>query len=186
MFVDNTANVSISNATITANTAEIGGGVSTNNGQLSITLVNSIVAGNSASDAANEIEIFSQAATVTASASNVFGESSHTTVEAFLNFTPGTLDLNGSSDISGGGIAINDLLVSNLADNGGSTRTHALQANSPARNFSLIANCPAQDQRSEARNTNDGFCDTGAYEFIDETGFVVIPLGNGRAVVVPL
>jgi hypothetical protein len=58
-----------------------------------------------------------------------------------------------------------------LADNGGPTETHALEANSPAIDFVFSEACPAPfiDQRNEPRPVDmdgDGVgeCDTGAYE----------------------
>lgn len=50
-----------------------------------------------------------------------------------------------------------------LADNGGPTQTHALQAGSPAIDAGNNTNCPATDQRGVSRS--DGACDIGAYEF---------------------
>lgn len=73
-----------------------------------------------------------------------------------------------------------------LANNGGTTLTHALQSNSIARDSS-IGTCPAQDQRGQTRDVSDGFCDIGAVEFDvnDGSNFIVIPLGNNKAAVVP-
>jgi hypothetical protein len=70
-----------------------------------------------------------------------------------------------------------------LADNGGPTQTHALSEDSIARN-SATDNCLATDQRGETRNTSDGFCDVGAFEFIDASDitFFVVPLKNGKSV----
>jgi hypothetical protein len=48
-----------------------------------------------------------------------------------------------------------------LADNGGNTLTHALQAGSPAINAGDNVGCPAKDQRGYLREAN---CDMGAYE----------------------
>ena len=49
-----------------------------------------------------------------------------------------------------------------LADNGGPTRTHALQAGSPAINAGNAALCPTTDQRGFGRQ---GACDIGPFEF---------------------
>lgn len=49
-----------------------------------------------------------------------------------------------------------------LADNGGPTRTHALQPGSAAIDAGSAPTCPATDQRGRARV---GPCDIGAYEF---------------------
>ena len=52
-----------------------------------------------------------------------------------------------------------------LADNGGSTETHALLAGSPAIDAADVAACPATDQRGVTRPQGAG-CDVGAYEFV--------------------
>jgi beta-glucanase (GH16 family) len=54
-------------------------------------------------------------------------------------------------------------LVDPLADNGGSTLTHALLAGSPAIDAGDNAVCPVTDQRGVAR---DAACDVGAYEYV--------------------
>ncbi|MFC1922577.1 carbohydrate binding domain-containing protein [Chloroflexota bacterium] len=52
-----------------------------------------------------------------------------------------------------------------LADNGGPTLTHALQAGSPAIDAADGAVCPASDQRGVFR-PQGAACDTGAYELV--------------------
>ncbi len=56
-----------------------------------------------------------------------------------------------------------------LADNGGNTRTHALQSTSPAIDAGTNNGCPPTDQRGVARKDGDGdntvTCDIGAYEY---------------------
>jgi hypothetical protein len=54
-------------------------------------------------------------------------------------------------------------LIDGLADNGGSTLTHALQPGSPAIDAANAAFCPPTDQRGVAR---DAACDVGAFEFV--------------------
>ena len=56
-----------------------------------------------------------------------------------------------------------DPLLAPLADNGGSTMTHALQAGSPAINSGDNTNCASTDQRGHVR-PQGGTCDMGAYE----------------------
>ena len=80
-----------------------------------------------------------------------------------------------------------------LAENGGLTMTHALSIESVARNIVEAASCSIEDQRGELREVSDGFCDVGAYEFVESNGsldgnnlFYVIPMGSNKAVVVPL
>ena len=57
-----------------------------------------------------------------------------------------------------------DPLLNGLADNGGFTETHSLQAGSPALDNGS-GGCPADDQRDTGRDAN---CDIGAYEGITE------------------
>lgn len=74
-----------------------------------------------------------------------------------------------------------------LADNGGFTRTHALNKNSIARDTGDNANCPDVDQRGNDRF--DMFCDVGAVEYtqgdVTASNFIVIPLSGGKVVVIP-
>ena len=70
------------------------------------------------------------------------------------------LDSDGSCP---GAIISVDPMLEPLADNGGSTMTHALPANSPAVD-AATGDCPATDQRGEARPGGSD-CDLGAYEF---------------------
>lgn len=81
-------------------------------------------------------------------------------------------------------------ILSPLADNGGVTRTHALPKNSPAIDKVSGADCAAivsnTDQREEERPSG-GACDIGAFEYQQESSsFFVIPIGNGKAVVINL
>lgn len=78
-----------------------------------------------------------------------------------------------------------------LNDNGGTSRTHALANTSIARNSSFDL-CQDTDQRGKTRDTSDGACDVGAFEFIegkdgqDNSGFFVVPLKNGKTVIFEL
>ncbi len=52
-----------------------------------------------------------------------------------------------------------------LANNGGDTRTMALQESSPAIHYASAGVCPATDQRGWPRLLQ-GVCDSGAYEWV--------------------
>ncbi len=69
-----------------------------------------------------------------------------------------------------------------LADNGGLTLTHALDIDSNAIDTGTSLECPETDQRGEKRDNN---CDVGAYEYVADGDFFVIPLSGNRAVVLP-
>ena len=70
-----------------------------------------------------------------------------------------------------------------LTNNGGRTLTHALADDSIAINTGNNATCVARDQRGFTRNDRE--CDVGAFEVQDDGGFFVIPLKNGKVVVIP-
>jgi hypothetical protein len=73
-----------------------------------------------------------------------------------------------------------------LRNNGGPTKTHALRSSSIARDSGDV--CSFSDQRGKPRPiTIEDPCDIGSFEFGpgDDTGFIVIPLGNGKVVVIP-
>jgi hypothetical protein len=74
-------------------------------------------------------------------------------------FTDGTCFPVGSDLVVAPGAAG----IGALADNGGPTLTHALQAGSPAINNASAAGCPATDQRGVAR-PQGAACDVGAFE----------------------
>ncbi len=101
------------------------------------------------------------------------------------NAIPSTIITDANTIIEGGGcnaVRTEDPGLLPLADNGGPTQTHALMPTSIAIDSGGAATCPATDQRGEQRDVN---CDVGAFEFIDNTGFFVIPLKNGKTVVIP-
>ena len=157
------AAVTLHNCTVSGNSASSGGGVSVTGGAAA-TLRSSLISGNAA-DAGREL--INENSTVNATSSNLFGHSGETSTQAFSGFTPGASDVVATSD--GSAAATLSAILSPLADNSGSTQTHALPAASPAVN--LDATCGTglpTDQRGTARPTTD--CDAGAYEYVAPTG----------------
>ena len=71
-----------------------------------------------------------------------------------------------------------------LQDNGGLSLTHALRGNSPAIDTADSAQCLTEDQRSETRLATR--CDVGAFEYLDQSMFYVIPLKDGSVVVITI
>ena len=145
--IHNEGVININNSTISGNTASSrGGGVFSNYFEYiycspplnycdsiplpgEISFNNSLISGNRANNNGNEI--YRQISSVIyADANNLFGDSSQSNTEAFSNFTPGENDINATSD--GINIALDNILDPSLADNGGSTLTHALVPGSPA------------------------------------------------------
>ena len=131
----------IANSTISGNSADDGGGIFTDVAGYYLTVLeDSIVSGNTANSLGNEIFVYDRnfygysvsvyTNAVDANGGNLFGDSSQTNAEAFYDFTPGVSNINATSD--GINVALTDILDANLADNGGSTLTHALVAGSPA------------------------------------------------------
>ena len=176
IFVFNSS-TNLVNSTVSLNLADYsGGGILAKNN--SVSLGNSIVAGNTAPDAA-EIENFNNTTSFTADKANLFGDSSNTNEQAFSHFAPGVGDI--SSTYDGGNPTALSSIVSLLYDNGGSTKTHALVMDSPAINRGDPQLCKdkmiLRDQRGERR---DAWCDIGAYELMENTSFFIVPLRNGK------
>ncbi|MEX0683765.1 MAG: choice-of-anchor Q domain-containing protein [Dehalococcoidia bacterium] len=129
------------NLTIAFNDSEVlGGGISTD-ADSTTTIVNTIVAANENFDCRSGLDSVSPSS----GGHNLDGD--------------GSCQLSGPSDLVGV-----DPLLSDLADNGGPTMTHALLAGSPATNAGDDARCPAWDQRGAPRPVGP-VCDIGAYEF---------------------
>ncbi len=136
----------LNNVTITGNTANSdgdatgdGGGIY-QEGPISPTVKNSIVAGNAVGAGGQGPDCFG---TVTSGGHNM------------IRSTTGCTGLTGPGDLTG-----LDPLLGPLADNGGPTMTHALLKGSPAIDAGGT-DCAATDQRSLPRN-----CDIGAYELV--------------------
>ncbi len=143
------ADIEIINSTI-VNNSGAGTGIDMTDGGR-VTLTNSIVANNANADCA------SSAATV-----------SH------------SLIADGSCAITDGvdGNLIADPLLDALADNGGSTLTHALLSNSPATDAADSVQCLATDQRGFVRDGDA--CDIGAFEVT--AGDCTVTPDNGETV----
>jgi CSLREA domain-containing protein len=136
--------VSLNNVTLVANTAsDFGGGIGSNiNG--SVTVTNTILSGNLRAGVAQNCGL-GGAAVITSSGNNLSDDATCTT------FVQGTDKNNTAAGIN-----------TALAENGGLTRTHGLQAGSAAINAGNAATCLVTDQRGFARQ---GTCDIGAFEF---------------------
>lgn len=146
----------LNNVTITNNTADIdnngiglGGGLARGDG--TVTLHNTIVAGN-----------FNSITTVRDEISGmVANTSSYNLIGISTGLTGMTNGVN--SNLIGSLMTPINPLLGALADNGGPTFTHALLSGSPALDSGNNATCAATDQRGNARPFN-GVCDRGAFE----------------------
>ena len=120
----------VNNTTITGNNATTeGGGIYLGAAGSTLDLNQSIVSGNSAF-AGNEVHNKYSATNITTN-TNLFGHSGETNAESFVNFTAGSNDITATSDGSNS-TALTGILNPTLADNGGSTLSHALVSGSPA------------------------------------------------------
>nr|MBP7693866.1 right-handed parallel beta-helix repeat-containing protein [Anaerolineales bacterium] len=147
-----TGTLTMNNCTVTANiSAVVEAGVYIEGGTFSFK--NSLIAGNLPSNGIGEVDIvfILPDATVTSQGNNLIGD------EGTLDYTWLASDLVGDATV--GPI---DPLLNALAGNGGTTRTHALQAASPAIDPASSNGAPAADQRGYLRN---GAADIGAFEY---------------------
>ena len=134
-------NVTLTGNTAPADAANMGGGNITVGGEVSITLINTLVANPGGT------------------ASNCKKDS--TGAAAIVNDGGNTQSVGVTC---GAAIPVADPKLGPLEDNGGATATHALAADSPARDAGNNAKCAATDQRGVVRPQN-GSCDIGAFEY---------------------
>ncbi len=178
------SSVSLTNSTVSENFSVFGGGgISIRSSGSSLSLSNSIVSGNYATNDGNEIVLFSSYSI----SDSLLGSSISSGNSAFYGFTPSSTE-NIIATYDGNQPTALRSILGALQNNGGSTQTHALVANSPAINAANNGACPATDQREETR---DNQCDIGAFEFIEEEpieeeSFFVVPLPNGKSVIFSL
>lgn len=185
--ISNLGVMTISNSTLSANEATSdGGGLVNYRGDM--TVVNTTITGNSgggvfvgggygntttrfrrtivSGNTSGEVKITNDGGThtVIANKHNIFGRNGNAGV---TGFSPGATDIVPAGALS--------TILSPLASNGGPTQTHALPANSPARDRAPNTDCTVApvngvDQRGEPRNQNgsgassSNECDVGAYE----------------------
>ncbi|MCO5177920.1 MAG: PxKF domain-containing protein [Thermomicrobiales bacterium] len=183
--------LNIINSTFSGNSAKTGGGIGSYQfGSAADNVVaNSTFSGNSAADKGNSIATFSPMTI----AGSIFADQDGSS--CWIN-DPGTLIVaeivdsgyNLSSDATCVSAATSlpnaDPLLEPLADNGGSTQTHALASNSPALDRIPVGTlgCGTTltiDQRGVERPLGTA-CDIGAFEALaDTTAPVITPTVNG-------
>jgi hypothetical protein len=168
-FLNRGGTTTLTSSTITNNSASAGGGGLHEEHQLAnVTLVRTLISGNSAADG-DEVQRAADAGPMTTGDHNLFGHAGLTSAQAFANFSPGVTDILATSN--GGNVALSDILA-DLNNNGGATFTHALVPGSPAIDGAPSADClTITDQRGFGRNVNgDGQasaseCDIGSFEY---------------------
>jgi predicted outer membrane repeat protein len=191
--------VTMTGVTINGNTASgLGGGIY-NDG--TVTLVNVTISGNAAATGGGGISNKYTATLTNVTISNNSGDgffqdgysytsatlkntliANNTAANCHLNKALTSQGYNLSSDNScassftaPGDLNNTNPLLGALADNGGSTQTHALQAGSPAIDAGTNTGCPSADQRGVTRPLDgDGnsttICDIGAFEYNPPSG----------------
>jgi hypothetical protein len=160
-----TKNATLTNVTITNNSASSGAGIYESGGAPNATITNSIIAGNLDT-------LFNPAADLIgdyiSGGNNIIGD-----VGSASGFTDGV-----NNDQVGNSATPVDPMLDVLADNGGSTQTHALLAGSSAIDAANDALAPATDQNG---NTRSGTADIGAYEYVVVGSAPVITSDGGGA-----
>ena len=179
--VDSADSVTIANSTISGNTGF--GAAVVISGTTNLSITNATLANNQYASGAGGIDILAQP-TVFSINNTVFADNSTSDCAAALSFTGSN---NWFQDASCTGTAQGSAQLDALADNGGSTLTHALVAMSPLIDMGDTSICNSSpilglDQRGERRR---GDCDIGAYELV-ESSFFVIPTKQGGSVVIEL
>jgi len=175
--IESANTVIIKNNTVTGNSS-----TSDNSGGLNINTVNSLVISNniiSENIALTSNEIQLSAISSSSILNNIIGSNKLESTSAFSGFTPDSTNIIGTNDALN--LSLNQI-IEPLANNGGSTLTHALSSDSPALNSGNNIDCPTTDQRGEPRD--DGFCDIGSFEGTSEqTTYFTIPLNNDKTVI---
>ncbi|MFB2968826.1 DUF4347 domain-containing protein, partial [Aerosakkonema sp. BLCC-F183] len=172
------ATLNLTNTTISGNIhngSGIGnaqGGAIRNRNSATLNIVNSTIFNNKANSSTGG-GIFVESGTVTVKNSIVIGNTATTDADVSGTFTSNNANIIGNVGSSSGfgsditGVAAGSVLNPTLANNGGSTQTHALIAGSVAINAANNTDAPTIDQRGGKRvgGVNSGSnADIGAYE----------------------
>ncbi len=200
-LVSESANLNLSNSTISGNSAPSGyGGALYQLGATAI-LTNNTITNNSAGSGAGGV--YNLAATVTLRNTIIAGNTAPSNPECYndsiiggtvmvadANNVFGTAGSaggcpNGATDIVPAGVIAT--ILAPLADNNGPTFTHALATGSPALDAANFSNCPITDQRGYLRGFDAtgtvnapqvGDCDIGAFEYSLDPAYDSSPAVN--------
>lgn len=176
-------------------------------GNTLIEILNSVISGNTglvnSFDSFQGVEI--NANNVLSAGVNVLGDNSISNDQAFRGFAPSSADITATSD--GSQPTSIENILNPLANNGGRTPTHSLAEQSPAidsadmtfcgeRQITAIGTFASSDIDQTGKDRPIGpACDIGAFESEeidssneneDANSFFVIPLANGKSVIIEL
>jgi CSLREA domain-containing protein len=171
------------NSTLSGNSANLDGGGIYNKSALNVS--NSTLTGNTAIVGGGIYNDSAGSATIKSSLIALNGSITHNFNGSFISGGFNLIDNNDGSNFPAGNPNANNDVVgtkaapldakldpAGLQDNGGRTKTIALQSNSPAINKGGSPNAPARDQRNYVRPDT---ADTGAFEF---AGTIPVTLAN--------
>ncbi len=162
------AATTLTNCTVSGNKAGGEGGGIRNQEGATLTLTNVTVTGNKAKDGSGGID---PDAALTVTLQNVIlNKNKPDNCGDVMLVQGGNLESGNTCGLAPSESNIAKLGLAGLKSNGGATKTHALKAGSPAIDVAINANCPATDQRGQARVDVPGVgtvtCDSGAFEFV--------------------
>jgi len=177
IYVDGTGTLTVTNTTITKNSAELGGGIYLNAGTVvatNVTITNNAAhTGGGARSNGPSGTTFTLRNSIVA-LNNAGGDC------AF----GGPLTLAGTNLIgdtscgsAGSGIIVADPMLAALADNGGPTQTQASLAGSPA--IDAATNCTVTDDQRYVGRPLGAACDIGAFEFDNRPKVTIAIDANG-------
>jgi hypothetical protein len=168
--IDNEGTLTLTNSTVSRNSAQYGGGVHNTYGPLTVT--NSTVSDNTASDGGGICNEGTAGRTLTLTNTLVDNDCA-----GGFSVVSGGSNLESPGDTCGFdqmgdqvNVSADDLKLGELADNGGPTKTHALGAGSVAIDWIPAEDCVdadgqplTTDQRGQPRPAGSR-CDVGAFE----------------------
>ena len=156
--INSQSTLNIKNSTITLNSANLGGAVSNNDKDANITLTHVTIALNSATQ--NTGALLNYQGNIDITNSLIEGKCNNQgEINSFggnIESPSNTCSLNNTDDL----YEISELLLKGLENNGGYTKTMALDEQSIALNRAKESYCLFADERGEKRTE----CDSGAFE----------------------
>lgn len=175
-----TEDTTLENVTISGNEADSnGGGIFV--GLTTVTVTNSTIVTNTAAGAGSGGGINNLGGAVTVK-NTIVADNAEDNCGGAITSAGHNLEDADTCDFDAAGDQANtDPMLEPLADNGGSTPTHALLSGSPAIDAGDDAACPATDQRGVSRPADgdlDGtaICDIGAFEYAPTIHTLYLPV----------